>query len=270
MRFATCTARARGPRVGRGALTVLAVVLAACVLAPRSPRAGERGEPLTVVAAASLTDVLPKVGEAWAAARHAPPRFSFDASSRLAKQLEAGLAADVFVSADLEWMDYLDQRKLLAPGTRGVVLGNRLVVAVPAASSLAFPDARPLASAEVKHLALAAETVPAGKYGRAALTWAAIATDVEHKLVSGDNVRTVLAWVASGEADAGLVYATDARAEPRVKAAYTFPTAAHPPIVYPAAVLAGAAEPAAAREFLAFLRGAEARALFEAAGFTVP
>lgn len=246
----------------RALLVLLAVLVP--VLAP----AGDEAQPVTVLAAASLSDVLPKVGGAWTAAGHLPVRFSFDASSRLAKQVEAGLAADVFVSADLDWMDYLDRRKLLAASTRAVLLGNRLVIAVPSASPLAFPDARPLAAPEVKHLALAAETVPAGKYGRAALEWAGIAKDVEGKIVSGDNVRTVLGWVASGEADAGLVYATDARAEPRVKAAYTFPVTAHPPIVYPAAVLAGAADAATAREFLAFCRGAEARAHFEAAGFT--
>lgn len=249
----------------RTARVLLAALL--CLL-PALARAGDEAKPVTVLAAASLTDVLPKVGEAWTAAGHAPVKFSFDASSRLAKQVEAGLAADVFVSADLEWMDYLEQRKLLAAGSRGVVLGNRLVIAVPSASPLVFPDARPLASADVKHLALAAETVPAGKYGRAALAWVGIAKDVESKIVSGDNVRTVLAWVASGEADAGLVYATDARAEARVKAAYTFPVTAHPPIVYPAAALASAADGAAARGFLAFLRGPQARALFEGAGFT--
>ena len=246
--------------------TLLAAVL--CLVPALARAGGANGEPLTVLAAASLTDVLPKVGEAWTAAGHAPVKLSFDASSRLAKQVESGLAADVFVSADLEWMDYLEQRRLLAAGTRSVVLGNRLVIAVPAGSPLALPDARPLATPEVKHVALAAETVPAGRYGRAALAWAGIAKDVESKIVSGDNVRTVLAWVASGEADAGLVYATDARAEPRVKAAYTFPVTAHPPIVYPAAALAGAADAAAAREFVAFLRSAAARPIFEAAGFT--
>jgi molybdate transport system substrate-binding protein len=243
------------------------LVVLAC-LAPALVRAGEDAQPVTVLAASSLSDVLPRVGNAWTTAGHAPVRFSFDASSRLAKQIESGLGADVFVSADLDWMDYLEQRKLVVAGTRAVLLGNRLVIAIPSTSSLTFPDARPLTSTGVKHLALAAETVPVGKYARAALAWARIAKDVEGKIVSGDNVRTVLGWVASGEADAGLVYATDARAEPRVKVAYTFPVSAHPPIVYPAAVLAGAADAAAAREFLAFCRGAEARTAFEAAGFT--
>lgn len=230
--------------------------------------AAETGEGPTVLAAASLADVLPKIGATWASTGHAAPRFSFDASSRLAKQIEAGLAADVFVSADLDWMDYIEQRKLVAAGTRVVIAGNRLVVALPTASTLTLADASPLASPAVKHLALAAETVPAGKYGRAALAWAGIAKAVEPKVVSGDNVRTVLAWVATGEADAGIVYATDARAEPRVKAAYTFPVTAHSPIVYPAAVLSGAADPETAHSFLDFLRSAAARPTFEAAGFT--
>ncbi len=230
--------------------------------------AADTSEGPMVLAAASLGEVLPEVGEAWAREGHAAPRFSFDASSRLAKQIEAGLAADVFVSADLDWMDYLDRRRLLAEGSRRVIAGNRLVVVLPAASTLTLADPRPLASPALTHLALAADTVPAGKYGRAALAWAGIAGAVEPKVVNGENVRTVLAWVAAGEADAGIVYATDARAEPRVKAAYTFPVTAHSPIVYPAAVLGGAADPPAARSFLDFLKSAAARPIFEAAGFT--
>ncbi len=246
---------------------VAPVALLALTISSRA-RASDASEGTIVLAAASLTDVLPKVGEAWAHTGHAAPRFSFDASSRLAKQIEAGLAADVFVSADLDWMDYLDQRKLLTAGSRSVIAGNRLVVVLPTASTLTFADASPLASPAVRHLALAAETVPAGKYARAALAWAGVTKAVEPKVVSGENVRTVLAWVATGEADAGIVYSTDARAEPRVKAAYTFPVTAHPPIVYPAALLAGAADPTTARSFLDFLKSAAARPIFEAAGFT--
>ncbi len=252
-------------RAGRIARELLALT---ALLVPLAARAQQDSQPITVLAAASLTDVLPKVGDAWHAQGNPAVKFSFDASSRLAKQVESGLSADLFVSADLDWMEYLDQRKLVAPGTQVLLLGNRLVIVIPGTSTLSFADARPLASSAVQHLALAGEAVPAGKYGRAALTSAGILQTVEPKIVSGDNVRTVLAWVAGGEADAGIVYATDAKAEPRVKLAYTFPVTSHPPIVYPAAVLNGAADAKAAREFLGFCKSPTARALFEAAGFT--
>lgn len=216
---------------------------------------------VVVLAASSLTESLQKVAAAWTAQGHPAVTFSFDASSKLARQIEAGAPADLYISADSEWMDYLDQRGRIT--SRVNLVGNSLVAIVPKGTS-SSPD---LTRPEIKHLALAAETVPAGKYARASLlslgTWDA----VKDRVVSGDNVRTVLGWVATGEAEAGIVYATDALVEPRVSTVYTFPAATHPPIVYPAAVVKDAAHAEDAAAFLAYCRSTAALAIFYAAGF---
>lgn len=222
---------------------------------------------LVVLAAASLTESLSKVAAAWTAKGNPPVTLSFDASSRLAKQVEAGASADLFFSADTAWMDWLAARGLVAPGTRRELFANTLVVVAPAGSPLVLRAPADLGAPAVRHLALAGESVPAGRYARAALTalgaWEAVAS----RVVNGDNVRTVLGWVAKGEAEAGVVYATDAKVEPRVRVAYTFPAGSHPSIVYPAAVTAGARKPKEAVDFLAFCASAEGRAVFAAAGF---
>ena len=241
--------------------------LAALAL-PGVARAAPSG-PL-VFAASSLTESMTAVGAAWAARGHPAPVFTFDASSRLARQIEAGAPADLFVSADLAWMDALAGKGLLLDGTRLDLLGNALVVVVPAASTLRVGSPADLARPEVRRLALAGESVPAGAYARAALASAGAWDAVAARVVNGDHVRAVLGWVATGEADAGVVYATDARVEPRVRVAYVFPAASHPPIVYPAAVPKGAPHAAEAAAFLAFCAGPEGRAIFAAAGFPPP
>lgn len=227
-------------------------------------------QPLTVLAASSLTEALTKAGAAWTARGHAPVTLSFDASSRLAKQIEAGSPADAYFSADREWMDYLDQKRLIDRATRVDLLGNKLVAIVKAGNPLALRSPADLAHPGVRHLALAGESVPAGKYARAALTSLGAWAPIERRVVNGDSVRTVLNWVGSGEAEAGVVYATDARIDPRVAVAFTFPASSHPPIVYPAAVLSGAAHARGAAAFLQFCQSAEGRAIFEQAGFGVP
>lgn len=238
------------------------------LLLPPGAQASEGGP--VVLAAASLTEALQAAGAAWAAKGHPAPTFSFDASSKLAKQVEAGAPADLYLSADAAWMDYLDQRGLVDHATRVDLLGNRLVVVVPASSPLSLTSAQGLATPAVRRLALAGENVPAGSYGRAALRNLGAWDAVKDRVVSGDNVRTVLGWVAAGEADAGLVYATDAKVEPRVKVALGLPDGSHAPIVYPAAVVKGAAHAKEASDFLAFCRSAEGMAVFTAAGFRPP
>ena len=223
---------------------------------------------ITVLAASSLTESLQAVGAKWTAAGHPKVTFSFDASSRLAKQIEAASPADLFFSADTDWMDYLEQRSLIDKATRVNLLGNALVVVVPAASKATFASMRDLSKPEVKHLALAAETVPAGKYARAALTSAGAWETVKDRVVNGENVRTVLGWVAGNEAEAGFVYATDPRVEPKVKVAFTVPAASYPAIVYPAAIVKSAPHAKEAAEFLAYCRSPEGMAVFLAAGFT--
>lgn len=248
-------------------LALLAVLLSVLALLVPPSRAEKSAAPLTVLGAASLTESLGRVAAAWQAKGNGPVTLSFDSSSRLAKQVEAGGPADAFFSADLEWMDWLEQRGLLAQGTRVTLLGNSLVAVVPAGAAFVPEDASALTSPAVRRLALAGEAVPAGKYARDALAAHGAWGSVQDRVVSGDNVRSTLAWVARGEVDAGVVYATDARVEPKVKVAFTFPASSHAPITYPAAVLAGSAHKDDAKRFLAFCRSAEAAAIFAAAGF---
>ena len=244
--------------------TLLAALIALVIGAPTEAAGADS---LTVLAASSLTDALSRAGAAWTAKGHAEISFSFDGSSRLAKQVEAGIPADAFFSADRDWMDYLQERGLVEASTRVDLLGNTLVLVEPAAMPASVREPSDLLRPALVHLALAGESVPAGKYGRAALRAAGVWEAVEARVVQGDNVRTVLSWVASGNAEAGVVYATDAKVEPKVRVAFTFPPSSHPPIVYPAAVLKGAQNAQAAADFLAFCRSPEGMAIFTAAGF---
>jgi molybdate transport system substrate-binding protein len=240
---------------------LLAAVLA---LAATSGHADDR---LLVFAAASLKNALDEAVASYGKKVVA----SYGASSTLARQIENGAPADVFISADLEWMDWLEKKGLLAPGTRRDLLGNRLVLVSPAANpsrlepAAGFPLAKALGSGR---LALAdPNSVPAGKYAKAALQKLGVWNEVAGRLAPADNVRTALAFVARGEAPLGIVYATDAREEPRVVVAGVFPESTHPPIVYPAAVLRGARP--GARELLDFLASPRARAIFGKHGFAL-
>ncbi|GJD52804.1 Molybdate-binding protein ModA [Methylobacterium crusticola] len=230
-------------------------------------------EPATVFAAASLRNALEEAGRAFTAEGGGPVRTSYAASSALARQIEQGAPADLFASADLEWMDYLAARGLIRPETRVNLLGNRLVVVAPREArvgELAFtaewfaralgPDGR-LATGEVS-------TVPVGKYARAAFEALGVWPVLQPRLAQADNVRAALALVARGEAPLGVVYESDARSEPGVRIVGVFPAGSHPPVVYPFAVTAEARGEGGAR-FLAFLRSAAARPFFEAQGFSV-
>ncbi|HEY6862534.1 MAG TPA: molybdate ABC transporter substrate-binding protein [Burkholderiales bacterium] len=226
-------------------------------------------ENLTVFAAASLKDALDANVKAYQAKSGDRIAVSYAASSALAKQIEAGAPADLFLSADLDWMDYLEQRKLVRAGTRRNLLRNHLVLIAPAGSNLSvniapgFPVARLLGGGR---LAMAnPDSVPAGKYGKAALAALGVWKDVEPKVAAAENVRAALALVSRGEAPLGIVYRTDAAAEPRVEVVGTFPEDTHPPIVYPIAVTASG-KPAAAA-FEDWLGGAEAHRTFGKYGF---
>jgi molybdate transport system substrate-binding protein len=224
-----------------------------------------------VFAAASLTDVLQEIGATYARERGKRVLFSFAASMTLARQIELSAGADIFISADAESMDYLEQRSRIAKPTREDLLGNRLVLIAPANSNVTLAIAPQMKIAEALaggRLAMAnIETVPAGHYGKAALTALGVWTAVENRLAQGEDVRTALSYVARGEAPLGIVYATDARVEPRVRVVATFPESTHPPIVYPVALTPEASPDTA--QFLAYLRSPQARAVFERAGFTV-
>jgi molybdate transport system substrate-binding protein len=240
-------------------LALLFLVTLACK--PRDPDA------LHVLAAASLADALPEVAASFSDGG-TKVEMVFDATSRLAAQIEAGAPADVFISADAEWMDTLASKHLVLADTRHDLLGNRLVVVVPKDAAQSPKDVNGLRT--TNRLALAGANVPAGKYARAALEHEGVLADVQAIIVEGESVRTALAWVAKGEADAAIVYATDARIEPAVDVAFELPADSHPPIVYPIAALAERDHEAAARRFVDHARSDESRAIFERAGFAPP
>lgn len=235
-----------------------------------APALAQNKGPL-VLAAASLQESLTQAANDWAAQGHPKPVISFAASSALARQVEAGAPADLFISADEPWMDYLAERNLIAPGTRVSFLANKLVLVAPTTSSAKlaigprFPLARALGSGR---LAMAdPDAVPAGKYGKAALEKLGVWSGVEAKVARADSVRGALALVERGEAPFGIVYATDAQASAKVKIVGTFPANSHPPITYPVARLKSATN-IEAEAFRRFLVSAKGKAIFRRYGFT--
>ena len=227
--------------------------------------------PLTVFAAASLRESLDAVAQGWEAQGHGKVVLSYAASSSLAKQIEQGAPADVFVSADGEWMDYLQDRKLIEPASRFVLVRNALVLVAPATSALKSLDPSQhgalLAALGKDRLAVAeTSSVPAGKYARQSLEKLGLWGDLSARLAQGENVRAALEYVARGDTPLGIVYLTDARAEPRVKVLATFADRTHAPILYPAARTIGA-EPKSAAAFLAYLRSKQSVVIFRRADF---
>ena len=229
-------------------------------------------EKLTVFAAASLKNALDDVSAAWTADTGKEATMSYAASSALAKQIESGAPADVFISADRDWMDYLAANNLVASSTQVNLLGNTLVLVAPAGTKAAITIAPGVDIAGLLgggRLALAdVKAVPAGKYAKAALESLGVWHSVEGSIAQAENVRAALKLVATGEAPAGIVYQTDARSEPHVQVLGAFPASSHPPIIYPAAALASSVNPDAAA-FIAFLHGKPARDIFTSYGFTV-
>jgi len=235
---------------------------------------GAARAPLTVFAAASMQDGLKAVGEAYTARGRGPVTFSFAASSVLARQIEQGARADVFVSADLAWMDYVAQRRLIAPRTRRDIASAKLVLVAPKASTLNLPIRRgfPIANAlGAGRIALAdPDSVPAGRYAKTALISLGVWPAVEPKVARTENVRAALAFVARGEAPLGVVYDTDALAEPDVKVIGVFPASSHPKIVYPAAAIAASREAQGAAALVAFMAGPDGGAILRRYGFGPP
>jgi molybdate transport system substrate-binding protein len=228
---------------------------------------------VTVFAAASLGDVLEEIGEAYTRQSRIPVRFSYAASSALARQIESGAPADVFISADEEWMDYLAARRLIQADTRADVAGNALVLVAPAGSKLQLRIAPHFALAEALgsrgRIATGdPDSVPAGKYARAALLSLGVWDSVADRIVPAENVRSALHFVSLGEVPLGIVYATDARGDGKVRIVDVFPADTHDPITYPAA--ATNRGDAAAAGFVQFLRGTSAQAIFREYGFTAP
>ena len=226
---------------------------------------------ITIFAAASLKNALDEAAAAYAAQNHEPAaRISYAASSALARQIEQGAPADLFLSADSDWMDYLAQKGLIRPGGRIDLYTNHLALVAAKGSTIKL-DIRPgfpLAAALGQgRLAMAASDVPAGRYGEAALTALGLWDQVKDRAARADNVRAALQFVARGEAPLGIVYDTDAFAEPGVRIVSLFPESSHPKIVYPGAVVAASTAPGAAA-FLTWLHADRAAAIFSKYGFT--
>jgi len=257
-------------RLGRRALLAGGAALALLAALPAPGIAQTRD--VLVFAAASLKDALDEVNAQYRQQRGRGAAISYAASSALARQIEAGAPADIFISADLDWMDYLAQRNLIRPATRSNLLGNRIVLVAPASSTAnltiapGFPLAQLLGQSR---LAMADTTaVPAGRYGKAALEALGVWGSVENRLAQAENVRAALLLVSRGEAAFGIVYQTDAAADRNVRVVGTFPESTHPPIIYPIALVAGSADPDA-QAFLDYIRSPAARPLFERQGFSI-
>ena len=234
--------------------------------------AAQQPSELVVFAAASLKNALDEINGLYQHQKNATAKTSYAASSTLAKQIEAGAPADVFISADLDWMNYLAQRDLIKPETRSNLLSNAIVLIGPASSAPQitiapnFPLAQTLGD---RRLAMAdPASVPAGKYGKAALEKLGVWASVAGKVAPAENVRAALLLVSRGEAPLGIVYATDAAADPGVRIVGTFPADSHPPIVYPIAVTRHAPH-AGAADYAAFLKSPAARPAFQKQGFTL-
>jgi molybdate transport system substrate-binding protein len=227
---------------------------------------------VTVFAAASLKTALDDAAKRYEAKTGDKVVVSYAASSAIAKQIENGAPADIFFSADLDWMDYLEQKKLIDTASRHTLLGNTLVLIAPkdSTASLVIEKNFLLLQAlgvDGKLAMASADTVPAGKYGKAALTYLGVWDAVSPRVAQAENVRAALALVAKGEAPLGIVYGTDAKSEPAVRVVGTFPEDSHPKILYPVALTASAKP--AARKFLEFLLSSEAAPSFESQGFSI-
>jgi len=246
---------------------VAAMLLAALVFC-----ASARAQDLHVFAAASLKEALDDAAQQFQRVNGQKIAVSYAASPALAKQIENGAPADIFISADLDWMDYVDQRKLIRAGTRANLLRNRLVLIAPAQSTVqveikpGFPLAKLLGDGR---LSLAdPDSVPAGKYAKAALEKLGVWSGVQEKIARAENVRAALNFVARNETPLGIVYQTDANAEKKVRVVGRFPAETHPGIIYPVALIA-ASRHAAAPAFFTYLKSPDARAIFEKYGFSV-
>jgi len=250
---------------------VISAALGAALAAPGGGAAAQ-GRDVLVFAAASLKNALDDVAAAWQRDTGKTAIVSYAASNSLIKQIESGAPADIFMSADLDWMDYGQRQNLIRPETRTSLLGNRLVLIAPKESTvrIKIESGFDLAAAlKGGRLAIGnVDAVPAGKYGKAALERLGAWDGVKDRIAQAESVRAALLLVARGETPLGIVYQTDAVSEPGVRIIGAFPEDSHPPIIYPVAVTRDSNNPDAA-EFLRYLRSPAARSAFERQGFTV-
>jgi molybdate transport system substrate-binding protein len=241
-------------------------------LAAGTAPAAAQGRDVLVFAAASLKNAFDEAAAQWQRESGKKVAISYAASNTLIKQIEQGAPANMFISADLDWMDYGQQKGLIKPDTRSNLLGNRLVLIAPKDSNVSAniqPGFDLAALLKGGHLAMGnVDAVPAGKYGKAALEKLGAWDGVKGKIAQAETVRAALVLVARGEAPLGIVYQTDAASDPTVKIVGTFPENTHPPIIYPIALTKDSSNPDALA-FLNFIRSAAARPIFERQGFTV-
>jgi molybdate transport system substrate-binding protein len=253
----------------RGIFAGLTVVMA---LGLTAGQAAAQSRDVLVFAAASLKNALDDIHAQYTKDTGKQLSISLAASSQLAKQAESGAPADIFISADLDWMDYLAQKNLIKPDTRKNLLGNELVLIAPRDSKAEIKIAPGVDLAKLlaggKLATADTAAVPAGKYGKAALEKLGVWASVSAQVAQAENVRAALALVARKEAPLGIVYQTDAAAEPAVRIVGVFPADTHPPIIYPIALTAGSSNPDAAG-FVAYLESDKAKPLFEKQGFVV-
>ena len=230
--------------------------------------------PLTVFAAASLKDAMDEAGAAWQRRSGQVVRTAYAGSSALARQIEQGAPADVFISADQDWMDWLQQRRLIDARSRHDLLGNTLVLVAPARSNTQplrlskGTDLRQLLGRNGRIVLALTSSVPAGKYAKTAFESLGMWTALQSRTAEADNVRAALLLVSRGEAPLGVVYASDAKADPGVHVLATFPADTHPRIVYPVARVAASRNPQATA-FVHWLQSADADAIFRKHGFSV-
>lgn len=259
-------------------LLALSLCLAGHAEAQGTASAAAPQKPLQVFAAASLKNALDAIARDWAGTGHAPLSLTYAASSTLAQQIMADAPADLFVSADLDWMDWLAARGRIKAQERRIVAGNVLVLIGAAQNRMPVTLTPEVVDGEKTLpqvlgqglLAIAdPRVVPAGKYGKAALTHLGLWDQLARKIVPADHVRAVVAFVARAEAPYGIVYRSDVHAEPAIREVAAFPANSHPPILYPAAVMAHSTHPEAS-QFLNYLTGREAQARLIAEGFTPP
>ena len=249
----------------------LFAVTAALVLAPLTP-AWAQTKDVVILAAASLKNALDDASAAWTKETGKATKISYAASSALAKQIEAGIPADLFISADIPWVDYVAERKLIKPASRFDFLGNEIVLIAGKDSKvdLKIDKGFPLRAALGDgRLAMAnIDAVPAGKYGKASLESMGVWASVADRVAQAENVRMAMTLVSRGEAPLGIVYRTDAAADPNVKIVGAFPASSHPPIIYPMALLSTSTNPDA-DAFVTYLKSPAAKPFFEKQGFTV-
>jgi molybdate transport system substrate-binding protein len=248
------------------------LVATAFALGAAAGPAAAQGKDVVVFAAASLKNALDAAVAQWQRETGRKAVISYAGSNTLIKQIEQGAPADIFISADIAWMDYGQQKGLIRPDSRSNLLGNRLVLIAPKDASVSAniqPGFDLAALLKGGRLAMAnVDAVPAGKYGKAALEKLGAWDGVKDKIAQAENVRAALLLVARGEAPLGIVYQTDAASDPSVKIVGTFPESTHPPIIYPIALTKESSN-AEAQALMSYLRSPAARAAFERQGFTV-